>query len=91
MTIAATRMYRFLSDFVSSATKMYDILTFLSSHVLIQVIVDNYSASDNGPKSNGSLQKLHFNKTPFNRIEVTVDTSYEEYQVPRMSPGHHTS
>jgi hypothetical protein len=34
MSIAATRMHRSLTDFVSGTTDMYDIPTFLSSHAL---------------------------------------------------------
>jgi len=68
MIIAATRVYRFLSDFLAGITN---------------------GASDNDPKCDSSLQKLHFHQTPFNRIEVTVDTSYEEYQGPPKSLGHY--
>ena len=91
MTIAATRMYRYLSDFVSGITNMYVSLPRSFLTCSFRTFVDNYSASDNVPKGNSSLQKLHWNQTPFNRIEVTVDTSYEEYQAPQLSSGHHSS
>jgi len=54
MSIAATRMHRSLTDFVSNTTEI-------------------------------KVSKLQWNETPPNRIEVTVDTSFEQHQMPQTS------
>jgi len=54
MTIAATRMYRSLTNFSTSTTEVV---------------------------SDSKISKIRWNKTPFNRIHVTVDTIHEHNQV----------
>ena len=86
MSIAATRMYRSLSDFVSGTTDMYDI-TFFSSPALCRFFS---SASDNLPKIEGKSSTLKWNRSlpiAFNQIEVTVDTTDEQYPISQTSPN----
>ena len=81
MTIAATRMYRSLTDFASSATDMYQILTFLSSP-LLTCCRRLYSASSNLPKGHTKVSNMQWNVAmPVDRIEVTVDSTDEQYQI----------
>jgi hypothetical protein len=81
MSIAATRMYRSLSDFVSSTTEMYDILSIFSSHVRMTRWL--CSAYDDPPKCDSKVSELKWNQSApiaFNQIEVTVDTGHEQSQ-----------
>jgi hypothetical protein len=81
MSIAATRMYRSLSDFVSSTTEMYDILSVFSSHVRMTRWL--CSANDDPPKCGSKVSELKWNQSApiaFNQIEVTVDTTHEQSQ-----------
>ena len=65
-----------MTDFVSGGTEMYDtppILPFPAHTVYIL------------QHSNSKVQTLRCHQTPFNRIEVTVDTSYEHHRMFRTS------
>ena len=74
LSIAATRMHRSLTDFVSVGTDPWATLT--SSALTVD---------DSLLNSNINLSKLHWNQTPFNRVEVTVDTSSDAYQLSQTS------
>jgi hypothetical protein len=78
-------MYRSLSDFVCGVAERYVIHPF---SFLSRAHLDDSTACDNHPKSNSRVPKFHWNQTPFNRIQVTVDTSYEQ---PNMSQTHDPS
>ena len=81
MTIAATRMYRSLTDFASCATDMYQILTSLSSP-LLTCCRRLYRASSNLPKGHTKVSNMQWNVAmPVDRIEVTVDSTDEQYQI----------
>ena len=81
MTIAATRMYRSLTDFASSATDMYQIPTFLSSP-LLTCCRRLYRASSNLLKGHTKVSNMQWNVAmPVDRIEVTVDSTDEQYQI----------
>jgi len=71
MSIAATRMHRSLTDFVSP-TDMFAIL-LISPRVL---------TVDENPLVISIVSQLQWNETPCDRIKVTVDTPSEQYQMP---------
>jgi hypothetical protein len=75
LSIAATRMYRSLTDFdpSTSATVVYD-SSLLSRSSLTTI-------------SNSKAPKLGWIQTPFNKIHVTVDTCHEQDQTSQMA--HH--
>ena len=88
LSIAATRMYRALTDFVSGITHMYDIKVLTSlPFPSLTICRWLYSRSDNLHKSNSQASRPHGNKSSFNPIEVTVDMAYEQYQMSRTG-GH---
>jgi len=74
LSIAATRMHRSLTDFVAVRTDTWDILA--SSALIV---------GDNLRNSNSNVAQLHCKQTPFNRIQVTVDTSSDTYQLSQTS------
>lgn|SRR6266850_157005 len=83
MTIAATRMYRSLTNFSTSTTEVYK----YSSSLLLRLMLTTISRN-----SDSKISKLRWNKTPFNRIHVTVDTIPEHNQVSLTShPDSHMS
>lgn len=91
-TIAATRMYRSLADFtLESSIMYYYILRFLSSPALIIVRGPFCSSLDPVSNSNSdTVSKMKWNKpTPIslNRIEVGVDTAYEQHPTSRTTLG----
>jgi hypothetical protein len=82
MSIAATRMHRSLTDFVSNSTVMYDALPFSFPAPAVD---DNLQNSPT-PSNVSKLQRI---QTPFNRLQITVDTSNESYQMPQRNLNHH--
>jgi hypothetical protein len=89
-TIAATRIYRSLVDYAFEAPIMYyNTLRFLSSPTLI--IVGGSFCSSLGAefsKSDDKASKMKWsNPAPIslNRIEVAVDTAYEQYPTSRKT------
>ena len=90
MSIAATRMYRLLTDFVFESTDLYSDLSFLSSsahrsqcHCSVQ---DSLQGS--GAPVPRAMQ-THAVQIPLNRTEVAVDMSYLQY--PTSQTSHHSS
>ncbi|KAF8490682.1 hypothetical protein F5888DRAFT_1807966 [Russula emetica] len=95
-TIAATRIYRSLADYTFGSSSMYYyIFRFLSSPALIIVGGSFCSSLDVGSsRGDTKASKMKWNNlTPIsrNRIEVTVDTAYEQYPTSRttLSVGTH--
>jgi hypothetical protein len=86
-TIAATRIYRSLADYTFGSSSMYYyILRFLSSPALIIVGGSFCSSLDAGSsKSDTKASKINLTPISFNRIEVTVDTAYEQYPTSRTT------
>lgn len=82
-TIAATRIYRSLADYTFGTTNMYCYILRLSSSALIIVGGSFCSSLDVGcSKSDSKVSKMKWNNPapiPLNRIEVAVDTAYEQY------------
>ena len=95
-TVAATRMYRSLADYTLESSNMYDyILRFLSSPALIIVRGSFCSSLDPGFSNSKSdtVPKMKWNKPTLislNRIEVAVDTAYEQYPTSRTTLGEDT-
>ena len=74
MSIAATRMHRSLTDFAAVRTERWDI--FASSALPV---------GDNLLNSYNNVTRLNGNQAPFNKIQVTVDTSSDACQLSRTS------
>jgi hypothetical protein len=91
-TIAATRIYRSLADYTLESSIMYcHILRFLSFPALIIVGGSFCSTLDAGfSKSDTKASKMKWNNTApisLNRIEVAVDTAYEQHPTSRTTLG----
>jgi hypothetical protein len=87
MSIAATRMYRSLADFFFSAD-MYDSLIALSSGTHRCVRLCSGNGSDKPPKRIVTNTKWTTTIPPTpSRMEVIVDTSYEEWQLSASQTG----
>jgi hypothetical protein len=89
-TIAATRIYRSLADYTLESTHMYYYIPrFLSSPALIIVGGSFCSSLDAGfSKNDSKVSKTKWsNHAPisFNRIEVAVDTAFEQYPTSRTT------
>jgi hypothetical protein len=89
-TIAATRIYRSLADYTFGTSHMYCyILRSLSSPALIIVGGSFCSSLDPGSsKSDSKVSKMKWNNPvpiSLNRIEVAVDTAFEQYPTSRTT------
>lgn len=74
MSIAATRMYRSLADFLSGSTGVCDVPPFPSSPVLTTVY--SYSVSESLKKGDSLVWKTTRNPARLDRIEMTVGRLY---------------
>jgi hypothetical protein len=91
-TIAATRIYRSLADYTFESSNMYYyIFRFLSSPALIIVGESFCSSFDAGfSKCDNKVSKTKWNDPApisLNRVEVVVDTAYEQYPTSRTTLG----
>ena len=89
LSIAAARMYRTLTDFVSGVTHRYDIKSSYPSPISYSsiTICRRLYGGLGSDKSNSKGSGSHVNQNPLDPIEVAVDMSYEQHQMSRM--GHH--